>query len=61
MAQFVLSLDMALIQKLYSAALKLVQEADESPKGISLPSNQFKELEIAVNFLRERQILHPSF
>lgn len=56
-----LDLDIALIQRLYSAALKVVQEADESPKGVTLPSDHFRELELAVNFLRERQILHPSF
>lgn len=56
-----LDLDIALIQRLYFAALKVVQEADESPKGVTLPGNHFRELELAVNFLRERQTLHPSF
>lgn len=56
-----LELDTALMKRLYISALKVVQEADESPKGASIPGDAFRELEIAVNFLRERQILNPSF
>jgi hypothetical protein len=61
MAQFVSNLDIALIQRLYSAALKIVQEADESSEDVILSGDHFRELEIAVNSLRERQVLYPSF
>lgn len=44
-------------ERLYLAALKLVQEADESPEGVTLPSDAFYDLLIAVNFIRERQTM----
>lgn len=44
-------------ERLYLAALKLVQEADESPEGITLPGDVFRDLEIAVNFIKERQAM----
>jgi hypothetical protein len=44
-------------ERLYLAALKLVQEAEESPEGVTLPSVAFYDLEIAVNFIRERQAM----
>lgn len=46
-----------LYQRLYLAALKLVQKADESSEGVTLPSDAFRDLEIAVNFVRERQAI----
>jgi hypothetical protein len=44
-------------ERLYLAALKLVQEAEESPEGVTLPGDTFRDLEIAVNFIREKQAL----
>jgi hypothetical protein len=51
--------DMALIQRLYSAAKTAVRDAEESPEDVLLYSNDFRALEMAVNFLREREIFNP--
>jgi hypothetical protein len=51
--------DMALIRRLYSAAKTIVRDAEESPEGVLLYSNDFRTLEMAVNFLREREIFRP--
>ena len=47
--------DEVLIQRLYEAALRLVQEATESPGIVTITNSNFRDLEIAVNFVRERQ------
>jgi hypothetical protein len=51
--------DIELIRRLYFAAKKAVRDAEESPEGALLFNNDFKDLELAVNFLREREINRP--
>jgi hypothetical protein len=53
------NIDMELIRRLYLAAKTAVRDAETSPEGTLLYSNDFKNLETAVNFLREREILRP--
>lgn len=51
--------DMELIRRLYSAAKIVIRKAEESSEGVLSYSNDFRDLELAVNFLREREILNP--
>jgi hypothetical protein len=53
------NIDMELIRRLYLTAKTAVRDAEESPEGTLLYSNDFRALEMAVNFLREREILRP--
>lgn len=53
------NIDMELIRRLYLAAKTAVRDAETSPEGTLLYSNDFKTLEMAVNFLREREIFNP--